>query len=685
MPDVGEVKYKVALDDSDLKSDINSTERKLEKMGRDGEKSTEKIEQGAREAGREIKDVGDTAQTSGNKLKTFGTTIAKGIGAAFVSLATVAAAGVAAVSKMGLEYNAQMQSYQTAFTTMLGDAKKAQALTDNLKNLAAKTPLAMTDLADASKILLAFGSDAAALPNQLRRLGDVAQGDAQALGTMATAFGRVQSNGYASLEEINMMIDQGFNPLQIIASKTGESMEEVRKRVSAGKVSFEELNDALVAATSAGGQFYNAMENQSKTFEGQMSTLKDNVSALAGSITEGLFNALASDTLPMVNSWIDQLSTAMEEEGVVGVSKAAGNITAQAIDYLLSGAPQFVDTGVEIIESFLEGITENSDSVAESSIELVNSLVNGIIVLTPDLLDAAGALITSLLTGLVNNAPLVMQGGGELLTKIVEGISSRLPKVIESAVVIITTLLNAILTNLPQLLEAGGEAIIKLVEGLVNGLPQIITSAGKLIDGLLQGLSSNLPKLITKGFEVVTKLVTGIAQNAPQVATAAIQLVQRIWQSFTSIDWAQLGRDVVNGVINGLWSLAGSLWNAAKDIASKAISGLMSGFDSHSPSKKAEKAAKTVPQGIVKAFDEDVLAETSSEKLAERAVKSLAHGMAYSVNPLEGVPDPSGFSANYAGNFTSQSVITIPLYLDGREIARETAWYMGEQLSWEER
>lgn len=260
MADVGEVRYKAVVDNSGIDTEIKKTEKGLGGLD-------------------------DPIKKTGSKfsgLGKVGVTALKGIGTAFVGLASAAGAGVAAVAKMGIEYNAQMQSYQTAFTTMLGSAEKAQKLTDDLKEMAAATPLAMTDLADASQILLAFGSSAEELPDQLKRLGDVAQGDAQALGTMATAFGRIQSNGYASLEEINMMIDQGFNPLNIIAEQTGETMAEVRDRVSAGEVSFEELSNALQIATDEGGQFFNAMQNQSETFEGQMSTLEDNLSALAG-------------------------------------------------------------------------------------------------------------------------------------------------------------------------------------------------------------------------------------------------------------------------------------------------------------------------------------------------------------------------------------------------------------------
>lgn len=550
MPDVGEVRYKAVVDNSGMEEEVKKTEKSLEKLDTPIQKSSGKF----------------------SNLEKVGKKAIKRIGIAFVGLASAAGAGIAAVAKMGIEYNAQMQSYQTAFTTMLGDAEKATELTDKLKTLAAHTPLAMTDLADASKTLLAFGSTADKIPDQLKRLGDVAQGDAQALGTMATAFGRVQSNGYASLEEINMMIDQGFNPLQIIADKTGESMAEVRKRVSAGGVSFEELNDALVTATDSGGQFYNAMENQSKTFEGQMSTLKDNVSALTGALTEDLFGSLAQDALPKVNEWVDELTTAAQEGGVEGAIEAAGTVLTEAVTELLNGAPKFIETAVQLVESFL-------DSVKASG---------------PEIMDGA---------------------------------------------------LNVIMT---------------LIDGFISMLPDIIETAAVLIVALVEGL----------------------LKAAPRLGVAVLELVHDIIYSFKNVDWGQVGLDVVHGIANGLMGAASYLYDKAKSLAKNALNSLKKAFDSHSPSKEAKKIGVTVPQGLEQAFDEDTLAEDAARDLGSRAIAGLTADVNYNI------PDVSEYAkdltSGFSGSYKAGAEITVPLYLDGREVARASAWWTGEQLSWEE-
>lgn len=573
MPDVGEVRYKAAVDVSDIDSEIKKTESKLGGLDAPIQKTGSKF----------------------SSLGKIGVSAVKGIGTAFIGLASAAGAGVAAVAKMGVEYNAQMQSYQTAFTTMLGDAEKAQALTDNLKTLAAKTPLAMTDLADASQILLAFGSSAEQLPDQLKRLGDVAQGDAQALGTMATAFGRIQSNGYASLEEINMMIDQGFNPLQLIADKTGESMAEVRDRVSAGKVSFEELNDALITATESGGQFYNAMENQSKTFEGQMSTLQDNISALTGTLTADLFDGLASDALPKVNEWVDQLMTAAEEGGVEGAIEAAGTVLTEAITELLNGAPKFIETATSLVQSFLTGIKDNGPQITDGAINVILTLIGGFIETLPDLIETAGVLIASLLSGIADHFPEIMAMAVKLIGA--------------------------------------------LVEGLLKALPQIVIAAAKLID----------------------KIVT----------------------AFWDMDWLEVGKDVGSGIIDGLVSMGGALWDAAKSLARKALDSVKSFFGIHSPSRvMREQVGHPIAEGMAEGMEDATGVEEASRQLANHAVASLTADVNYNL------PDVSGYakamSADFLGTYQAQSEITVPLYLDGREIARASAWWTGEQLSWEE-
>lgn len=213
-------------------------------------------------------------------------------GQMIADFAKKAASELSNVVKSGLEYNASMQSYLTNFKVMLGSEEQAAAKLAEIRKMAASTPFSLDDLTDGTQTLLQFGIAVDDTTGVLQQLGDISLGNADKLQTLVRAYGKMSSAQKVTLENVNMMIDAGFNPLNQICTATGESMADLYKRISDGKVSFAELESAVASATSQGGQFYNGMLEASQTFSGRMSTLKDNVSALTGELTSGLFEAL---------------------------------------------------------------------------------------------------------------------------------------------------------------------------------------------------------------------------------------------------------------------------------------------------------------------------------------------------------------------------------------------------------
>lgn len=213
-------------------------------------------------------------------------------GQMIADFAKKAASELSNVVKSGLEYNASMQSYLTNFKVMLGSEEQAAEKLAEIRKMAASTPFSLDDLTGGTQTLLQFGIAADDTTGVLQRLGDISLGNADKLQTLVRAYGKMSSAQKVTLENVTMMIDAGFNPLNQICNATGESMADLYKRISDGKVSFAELEAAVASATSQGGQFYNGMLEASQTFSGRMSTLKDNVSALTGELTSGLFEAL---------------------------------------------------------------------------------------------------------------------------------------------------------------------------------------------------------------------------------------------------------------------------------------------------------------------------------------------------------------------------------------------------------
>ena len=202
-----------------------------------------------------------------------------------------AAGALQSVVKSGISYNAGMESYLTNFKVMLGDEQLAAAKLEEIRKMAASTPFTLSDLTDGTQTLLQFGIAADDTTGVLKQLGDISLGNADKLQTLVRAYGKMSSAQKVTLENVNMMIDAGFNPLNQICATTGESMSDLYKRISDGKVGFDELAAAVNAATSEGGQFYNGMLEASQTVNGRLSTLQDNISALVGKLTEDLFTA----------------------------------------------------------------------------------------------------------------------------------------------------------------------------------------------------------------------------------------------------------------------------------------------------------------------------------------------------------------------------------------------------------
>lgn len=246
-------------------------------------------------------------------------------GQMIADFAKKAASELSNVVKSGLEYNATMQSYLTNFKVMLGSEEQAAEKLAEIRKMAASTPFSLDDLTDGTQTLLQFGIAADDTTGVLQQLGDISLGNADKLQTLVRAYGKMSSAQKVTLENVNMMIDAGFNPLNQICTATGESMADLYKRISDGKVSFAELESAVASATSQGGQFYNGMLEASQTFSGRMSTLKDNVSALTGELTSGLFEALGELVVKVNEATVSFLD---DEEKMSQLKDTLGNLAS---------------------------------------------------------------------------------------------------------------------------------------------------------------------------------------------------------------------------------------------------------------------------------------------------------------------------------------------------------------------
>lgn len=273
-------------------------------------------------------------------------------GQMIADFAKQASSKLAEVVKSGVDYNATMESYLTNFKVMLGSEEAAATKLSEIRKMAAATPFSLSDLTEGTQTLLQFGIAADDTTGVLQRLGDISLGNAEKLQTLTRAYGKMSSAQKVTLENVNMMIDAGFNPLNQICDATGESMSDLYKRISDGKVGFSELEAAVEAATSQGGQFYNGMLEASQTFSGRMSTLKDNVSALTGELTSGLFAALGELVVKLnevVVSFLDSDEKMAQLKETIGIATAV--VAAAGTAFLTYKGYVAAATAIEVIHT----------------------------------------------------------------------------------------------------------------------------------------------------------------------------------------------------------------------------------------------------------------------------------------------------------------------------------------------
>lgn len=240
------------------------------------------------------------AEGVNNSTQLFGVSLQK----ALVGIGGVAALK-SVVSSM-IKVRGEFQAADTAIETLLGNKEKADALMKQVRDYAKISPLEFSDVTKATQMMLGFNIEAEKIPRYLQAIGDVSMGDTQRFNSLTLAFSQMSAAGKLMGQDLNQMINAGFNPLQILSEKTGKSMAVLKDEMSKGAISAEMVQQAFIDATSAGGKFYQMSENASKTINGQISMLNDAIDSAfneIGTKTEGIIMGAINVTTKLVENY----------------------------------------------------------------------------------------------------------------------------------------------------------------------------------------------------------------------------------------------------------------------------------------------------------------------------------------------------------------------------------------------
>ena len=532
-------------------------------------------------------------------------------GQMIADFAKQASSKLAEVVKSGVDYNATMESYLTNFKVMLGSEEAAATKLSEIRKMAASTPFSLDDLTGGTQTLLQFGIAADDTTGVLQRLGDISLGNAEKLQTLTRAYGKMSSAQKVTLENVNMMIDAGFNPLNQICDATGESMSDLYKRISDGKVSFSELEAAVEAATSQGGQFYNGMLEASQTFNGRLSTLTDNTKALLGALSDSLYSSL-SDLLPVANDVVLELTDAFTEGGVPAMLDTAAELLDNFADGLIQKIPDAVSAVSDLLTELLNYLADHQDDIFDTGVQLLENLIIGITDSLPNLITSAANLIARFAAALISHLPDILKCGAAMLTTLVDGIIRSIENLAEAALACIAKLVGVWDGNMDEFGHIGEN----IVQGIINGIAGVWGKLTSWVSGLIANLVGTASNAAT----------TGIASGAASAVASAY--------NGKEMNRDQRHQDALagKGISNKSWTERQNEAKAAAAESQKAASTISQSAGKAASAvstsgKKASASTKAVTASVVKSIsDTTTTVKDGITRTVETVNETLSNG-----------------------------------------------------------
>lgn len=172
----------------------------------------------------------------------------------------------------------ELEQTKVKFEVLLGSAEKGAAMLKQLNDYANATPYSNDGIIKASETMLGFGIAHEKVMGNMKMLGDVAMGNEQKLGSISLAYSQIMATGRLMGQDLLQLINQGFNPLQIISENTGISMGELKKQMEKGAISAEMVEEAFRLATTEGGRYHDMTEKMAESAGGKWSTLMGKLS-----------------------------------------------------------------------------------------------------------------------------------------------------------------------------------------------------------------------------------------------------------------------------------------------------------------------------------------------------------------------------------------------------------------------
>lgn len=463
----------------------------------------------------------------------------------------------------GLSANAYME-LATSFSASLlqslgGDTQKAADVAD----------MAMTDMSDNANKM---GTD-------MRSIQDAYQGFAKQNYTMLDNL--KLGYGGTKTEMQRLLADaEKFSGVKYDIDNLSDVYQAIHVIQGELEISGRTAEEAAEIAERTGRtvkqQLGTTVKEAATTFSGSLTAMKAAFTNVMSKLS------LGQDVRPAIKALVETSITFLRDN----LLPALGN--------LFSALPDAIGT-------FAAGILPQLVPVGAA---LLESIANGIAVGLPAFCAKAANTMIAFSSSFAQQFPQMLQRGTEIINQIVNGIVQGLPLLINSAVQTLAEFVKTLLDHMPQIIEAGANMLLNLLNGLRQCLPNMLTGAADAVLTMISGLISNYPKILQTGYEMLGKVIAGIINAFPDLVNAALEIVSKIWNTIVETDWLQLGKDIIQGIINGIGAMAGAIWDAAKNMAHNVLNSVKGALDINSPSKvMRDEVGKWIPAGIAQGIE----------------------------------------------------------------------------------
>ena len=427
--------------------------------------------------------------------------------------------------------------------------------------------VALLRLAEQGDVGSAAGTALAAAMKDLYTPSDKAKKALAELGISA-----YDTNGKA--RDFNTVV----NELSKALSKYTEEQQNAYKQSIFGQQGLNAYNKMVVTAIDKQNEWTQALANCSGEAANQYATMTDN---LQGDI----------------DSW----------------NSALDGFKIELSDKLMPTVREFVQFGTESMSSITKGFQENGfDGAVDALGDALNNGISMIVQKIPQVLNAAKTLVLSLVKGIIDNLPEIVKAALEVVVELAKGIVDALPELLPALVECIATITDTLTSPsmLSEILDTALNLLITLADGLIDAIPQLVDATIQIIENLIRFLvePQNISKLVNAGIRVTMALQTGLLNALPKLAEGALKLVLAIGDTIVHTDWLQVGKNIVDG----LWDGLKRSWSSLQEWFNNAVNGLVDGIKGwlgiHSPSKVFAGIGDFMALGLGEGFTKSMLA-----------------------------------------------------------------------------